>query len=579
MADRPNFFELLELDPQQTNWPEIAKRIKEKKGAWAKESTMGSPKKRPEAKRNLDLLPEILKVLQDPVLRKQEAEDALRRRGAARKAQEQKLAGWIDLLKGSGTCSAEQFGKICGQFEGIFSEHEIRARFAAVGIRVEAGPAGPKPPRERTDPVTAKNIRQNLELLDLASLYQFLGLAPGSPAERLRARAEEILKEIHRLGRTDALTAARSRLAGTCMTVFQSEEEKKKYDNERLLEAVEAIEDQIKAAAVDKVLSAQEIETLIRLATQRGVPPDEVREVLEERAAKEGWKVERAPAGPAPGEPASPQASTGDGGEPPAPARLIVRPIPGGLRLSWEPVRLSEVRYRVLRKAGSVPWDEGDGTLIAQTSEAQADDATVPLAVPWHYAVFSLKNGLASGVPAHSGPHFVAAADGAAGSLPEIREVSGSPDGRGRSGRPRPRRRCHGSPVGPPRRHSGETDKDLQRAAGAATSSTAPPADTETANFAGGPFPAADCIYIQSYSNGNASGQGYRSEPTKPAKQSSGHEPTLRSESRGLRAYPNRPGPGPGVHSSTRRSRGGRSGGGRSPPRLAARRRAREGAS
>ena len=42
MADRPNFFELLELDPQQTNWPEIAKRIKEKKGAWAKESTMAA---------------------------------------------------------------------------------------------------------------------------------------------------------------------------------------------------------------------------------------------------------------------------------------------------------------------------------------------------------------------------------------------------------------------------------------------------------------------------------------------------------------------------------------------------------
>jgi len=419
MADRPNFFELLDLDPQRSNWPEIEARIKEKKGAWAKESTMGSPKKRQEAKRNLDLLPEILRVLQDPALRRQEAEDALRRRDAAQKVQERKLAEWIELLKGSGSCSAEQLGKICSQFEGVFSEPDIRARFSAAGIRVETGPAGPKPPRERTDPVTAKDIRQNLELLCLSSLYELLDLPPDLPAETLRARAEEILKEIHRLGRTDVETAARSRLAGSCMTVFQSEDDKKKYDNHRLLEAVEAIEEQIKAAATDGVLSAQEIEMLIRLAAQRGASPDEVREVLEERAAREGWKVERAPAGPspspapAPGGPASQGSAGGEGEPPPAPARMIVRPIPGGLRLSWEPVRLPGVRYRVLRKAGSVPWDEGDGLLVTQTGDAQADDAAVPPAVSWYYAVFSLKDGLASSVPAHSGPHLVPA-DGAA---------------------------------------------------------------------------------------------------------------------------------------------------------------------
>ena len=143
MADRQNLFELLDLDPQETRWPEIEKRIKEKKAEWAKASTMGSPKKRQEAKRNLDLLPEILRVLQDPAQRSQEAEDALRRREAARQAQEKKLADWIELLRG-GTCSAEQFEKIRVQFEGVFSEQEIRVRFTAAGIRVAAGP---KPPR------------------------------------------------------------------------------------------------------------------------------------------------------------------------------------------------------------------------------------------------------------------------------------------------------------------------------------------------------------------------------------------------------------------------------------------------
>ena len=59
MADRPNFFDLLELDPGETRREVIEKRLQEKKTLWARDSTMGSQKKRQEARQSLDLLSKL----------------------------------------------------------------------------------------------------------------------------------------------------------------------------------------------------------------------------------------------------------------------------------------------------------------------------------------------------------------------------------------------------------------------------------------------------------------------------------------------------------------------------------------
>lgn len=418
MADRPNFFELLELDPSVDDWTVIEKKIREKQSAWAKDRTNGSPSKRQKAKQGMDLLKEIREVMEDPVKRRREAEAAREIRKKAQETKERELVEWIEILRGSGSCGPEQLEKILRQLEGVFSEREIRERLAAAGIHVDSGP---KPPREGLDPVTAKNLRRNLEQLGIGSLYELLELPPDSSPETLSAKAEEVLKEIHRLGQTDSVATARRELAGIAKTVFKNAEGKRKYDAQRVFNILDELADKIEAAGADGVLTAQELDILIRLAAQRGAPAEDAREILEQRAAEKGWKIERAPATPGPSPaggspfPGGPSPNTaGDETEPPAPARLIVRPIPAGFRLSWEPVRVpGELRYRVMRKAGSVPWDEGDGEVIASTSATQADDPSVPPGVAWHYAVFTLRAGLASTVPAHSGPHLLGSADAA----------------------------------------------------------------------------------------------------------------------------------------------------------------------
>lgn len=438
MADRPNLFELLELDPE-IDKAAIVKRIVEKRKEWTQERSKNTSKKRSdEAKRKLEALEELQKLLHDPEhgpdWLRTEAANARRLRQEARLIRERELAEKIELLKASSLCSPEQLEKLVRQFDGFLTEAEIRAQLTAAGIRVGEAP-GSKAPRERIDPVLAADIRRNLDVLGLSSLYEYLERPSTESPSALCARADEIYKENRRLGLTDTRTTARDALAGLAKTVLRNEEEKRKYDNHRLLEIFESLKDHLDLAGVDGVLTAQKVETLIRLATQRGIPLKEAHELLEEHAARQGWRVEKSSAAPAPGTTSpneSPTASEKtDGAEPPAPARLIVRPIAGGLRLSWEPVRIpGDVRYRVLRKQGSVPWDEGDGEMIASTADAQADDTTVTPGVPWYYAVFTLRSGLASTVPAHSGPHLVStAAAGAAGTAaPEpSRKLGGLP--------------------------------------------------------------------------------------------------------------------------------------------------------
>jgi hypothetical protein len=417
MADRPNFYELLGLDPEKdVDWKMIEERIEAKRRDWARD-VQSNPKRRQEAKRNMDLLPEIRKVLSDTASGCREAEEARRLRREARQTREIELVDWIELLKASGRCRPEQFEKLCSQFAEAFSAAEIRQRLVNAGVRVVE-------PRtwERTDSSIAKDIRDKLGMLKLPSLYEFLGLPRNSPAEALRAKAEAIYKENLNLGRTDATASAQNGLVGPAKLVFGSEEEKRKYDNEIILSAFESLEDQIDVAGTDGVLSAQEFELLVRLAVQRGVPETDALDLLEERAVKEGWRVEASPSGPSPAPDASPAAGPAPGetedAEPPAPSRLNIQAISGGLRLSWDPVPLPGVRYRVLRKASSVSGDEGDGEVVATTGQTRADDFAVPPAVPWYYAVFSLKNGLASRVPAHSGPHLIVTPGTAGASRP-----------------------------------------------------------------------------------------------------------------------------------------------------------------
>jgi hypothetical protein len=295
LPDRPNFFLLLDLDPGIDDWQVIAPHIQERRHAWARDRSQGSPKLRRRAEMGLGLLPEIESVLKNPETRRLEAKEARRQRQQEDAIRLRELDGAIDVLKtGGGTCGPEQIEKLVQRFSPALSREEVRRRVEAAGLRVGSAGGGEKKPRrarETIDPGQARKIRQGLEHLGFADLYEFLEMKPQSSPQALRERADEIYKDSMSAGHTDAEASTRNDLVGYCKALFQDDGQKARYDNTLALAAMEALKANIELAASDGTLSRQELDALIRQARQRGVSAEDARAYIEDLASSRKWST------------------------------------------------------------------------------------------------------------------------------------------------------------------------------------------------------------------------------------------------------------------------------------------------
>ena len=150
----------------------------------------------------------------------------------------------------------------------------------------------PRAARETIDPGQARKIRQGLEHLGLANLYEFLGMKSLSSPKALCDRADEIYKDSMRTGRTDVEASTRNDLVGYCKALLQDDGQKARYDNTLAIEAMEVLKANIELAASDGVLSRQEMDALIRQARQRGVAAEDARAYIQDLAAARKWLVQ-----------------------------------------------------------------------------------------------------------------------------------------------------------------------------------------------------------------------------------------------------------------------------------------------
>jgi hypothetical protein len=294
--ERPNFYLLLELDPAVDDWKVIEQRIQDKQREWSRDRSMGNPKARRKAESSLAQLSEIKTVLANPDTRRDEAKNALRQQQKARQEKTKELDELIAILRSGGApCSEDRIQKLAQQFAGSFTADEIRKRLRASGVPL--GDQGPertrRPPKPMIDKVTASNIRQNLDHLKLATLYDFLKLKSHSSPKALIDRADEIYRENQRLGKTDPDTSAANTLAGICKSVFPDDQEKAKYDNYLAVEVMDQLKSGLEAAGDDNFISREELDALVQQARQRGVSAEDARAYIEDYAASRKWGMQR----------------------------------------------------------------------------------------------------------------------------------------------------------------------------------------------------------------------------------------------------------------------------------------------
>ncbi|MDL2233812.1 hypothetical protein LJC63_09605 [Ruminococcaceae bacterium OttesenSCG-928-L11] len=226
IMERENYYVLLELafDPPVTDTTLIKAAMQKKRQEWIR--MQDTPGKRGIALYNLSLLPDIERVMLNPMLRTDEGLAAVELRNAMLRQFEAELR----IFESKGHITPREAAS-------------LTAKYAAYGITKEAlhnlarVPVSEKPPQdneeemgETLDRLTARNIQRNLAILGMPDLYAFLEQPAYSSIKKLKQAAEAQRRTATASGSKTAQVTAVQELSGICLQLFTSFDSKQKYD-------------------------------------------------------------------------------------------------------------------------------------------------------------------------------------------------------------------------------------------------------------------------------------------------------------------------------------------------------------
>jgi hypothetical protein len=289
---RPNFFVLLDLNPDAP-WSDAVyqKALADKRDQWGRDSTAGISPRDLVAQGKIRLIPEIKKVMGDPVLRAIEA--AAARTELARK-QNQRLDDFeraLAFINVRTSIEQAELDKFIEAYKDIMTAQQIKDR---ITIPVRAGGGSP-PLAPQLDPVMAKNIADRLEILHLASLYELLGAGTDKlSVAQLCDLADKLFLETVRRAHTEEDTVKKE-LAGYAKDVFKSEESRKKYDETLRLTSLNALLkklDGIMSHVNKKEVQVGQVALFLEEAQKAGWSRTEALSRLQEHARDRKWSLE-----------------------------------------------------------------------------------------------------------------------------------------------------------------------------------------------------------------------------------------------------------------------------------------------
>ena len=318
-SDRPNFFDLLELDPD-VSWDSqgreaYERQLQKMRAKWTNvQSAPGTTGE--EAKRNLSLYNAhtIQNVMESTVQREAEAQACRVSRANKRNQLQQILEDW---KQNADTVTKRQISRWSGEVG--MQAAEVEAAALAIGLTVakEVGPGGSAKPR--IDPVTMTGVRVKLMTLkrlnpsrpaDYESLYIFLrasaakkdGVLYTLPKDPSTSSAADLLDAAVKLNgylqrnpnKNEDLTA-RIELAGHAMAFFKTADSKNQYDEALRIEPLGLLLDEMERKTGGARPLAVHTKAYYADALRAGFSQDDAREELAERAKQRSWGTIDAP--------------------------------------------------------------------------------------------------------------------------------------------------------------------------------------------------------------------------------------------------------------------------------------------
>jgi len=215
-----NYYILLALDPSVRDETSINDAISEKAGQWSRDRN--HPRKGTVAQKYLALLPDIKKVLLNPVTRDAEADAALNVILAEKTKNENKLKVAAKGLVRNGSIKEDDLIILAKKFG--FSEVDAE-RILKVRVIVKPKDDG----IGMLDESLVKRIRSELKDVGKNDLFHFLGLKPETSCTALFQEATKIYDKFSKNANKTAEVTATMSLSSHCINLLKTEPDKEKY--------------------------------------------------------------------------------------------------------------------------------------------------------------------------------------------------------------------------------------------------------------------------------------------------------------------------------------------------------------
>ncbi|MBL0716603.1 MAG: hypothetical protein JJV89_01020, partial [Desulfosarcina sp.] len=166
---------------------------------------------------------------------------------------------------------------------------EIRKRVTCpIKKNLQKSAKKPKP----LDKAIEKIITDNLKIVGKSSLYQFLDLPSDSSLEALQKKSKKKESELHKRAKKDALGTAGIALAGHCLTVFKTENNRNSYDITNTRSLLKDLDSDIDVAGMGGTIRAEYYNVLVDSALKLGMNKNEAHKYIENYSLKKKWEIE-----------------------------------------------------------------------------------------------------------------------------------------------------------------------------------------------------------------------------------------------------------------------------------------------
>ena len=285
---RENYYLLLELDPAIRDTTLIVAAIEKKQSEWSRDRN--HPTKARQAQTNLNLISHIYKIMvEDLVTREIEAKDAEFENRKQKNKLINELLELITVLASPGFLLESQIVGISKQFQGKFSESEIRT---LIKVPIKEDSLDSEKSGEVLDKVVFKEITDRLAIIGKNNLYDFLGLLQSSNLNELLEKAKELGRDFTAYNSKTPDLAAKQELIGHCLSLFKNKVEKDKYDNSCSQQITSDFDQIISLSVQNNIIPASVMEKLLKLYGGKGVSIKDAKKYILDFASVRKWSVE-----------------------------------------------------------------------------------------------------------------------------------------------------------------------------------------------------------------------------------------------------------------------------------------------